>query len=238
MKKQIKNLILFLIFANLQGAFSYTLTSNELKETLNIKVKRELSQILKEYSSNFTFNISGIPNADVITNENTKPTIEIESQNRNFSSNLYRRVLIKTSNGNLIKSFPINVQTRVYKEVLVASETIPFDSEINTNNSRLEKREISKYLGKTFSNNSINLISKRNYPKGAIIVSNYTKQKSLILKNSDIDIIFKSNNLNIKVKGTALKEGSKGETILVRSEKYNKTYNAVVLSQNEAMVRI
>ena len=126
----------------------------------------------------------------------------------------------------------------MYKEVLVASEIIPFEGVINSTNSKLEKREISKLLGKTFSSNQEGLISKRNYQKGSIIISTYTKEKSSMLKNSDIDIVFKSKTLNIKLKGIALKNGSIGEIIPVRSEKYNKTYNAVILSQNEAMVRI
>ena len=128
MIKQVKNLILFLIFANLQGAFSYTLTPSELKNELNAKIQKELSQTLKNYSTDFNFNITGIPNLNIITNENVKPVIQIENQNLNFNPNSYKRILIKTSNGNLVKSFPINVQTRVYKEVLVASETIPFYS--------------------------------------------------------------------------------------------------------------
>ena len=39
-------------------------------------------------------------------------------------------------------------------------------------------------------------------------------------------------------KGIALKEGSIGDTILVRSDKYNKTYAGIVKSENEVMVRI
>jgi flagella basal body P-ring formation protein FlgA len=62
--------------------------------------------------------------------------------------------------------------------------------------------------------------------------------KSAISKNSMIDIVFQTKGMNIKIKGTALKEGSIGDMILVRSEKYNKTYNGIVLSQSEVMVRI
>ena len=44
--------------------------------------------------------------------------------------------------------------------------------------------------------------------------------------------------MNIKLRGKALKEGSIGDTILVRSDKYNKTYTGIVKSENEVMVRI
>ena len=82
------------------------------------------------------------------------------------------------------------------------------------------------------------IISKRNYQKGNIILSTGTKAKSSILKNSSIDIVFISKGLNIKLRGKALKDGAIGETILVKSDKYNKTYTATVKSENEVIVRI
>ena len=152
---------------------------------------------------------------------------------------MYKRVVIKDSRNNIIKAFPINVQTLIYKDVLVASSIIPYNSEISPKNTTLERREISRYLGKTLSDNSKVYVSTRNYPKGSIILSDAIKQKALILKDSCVDIIFLSNNgLKITLQGKALKEGAMGDTILVRSNKYNKIYNATVSSSNEVTVRI
>ena len=65
------------------------------------------------------------------------------------------------------------------------------------------------------------------------------KQKALVLKDSCVDIIFlSSKGLKITLQGKALKEGAMGDTILVRSNKYNKIYNATVSSSNEVTVRI
>lgn len=239
MKKQLKNLMLFLIFAlSSNAAFCYVLTSDELKNELNKKINFQLKEQLKNYSSDYKFQIVGISNENIIVNENQKPKIELISQNNSFSQNQYKRVLIKNSNNQTIKAFPINVQTFVYKDVLVANSIIPYNQEINSTNTTIEKREISRFLGKTYSGVQNDLISTRNYSKGSIITSQYTKTKSAILKNSIVDIVFQAKGMNIKLKGVALKEGSIGETILVRSQQYNKTYNAVVLSQNEVMVRI
>lgn len=239
MNKIIKNLILFLILAfSSNASFAYVLTSDELKNELNIKINSQIKEQLKNYSSDYKIKITGVPTENITTFENIKPIIEIISQNNSFNQNQYRRILIKSQNGATIKAFPINVQTLVYKDVLVANETIAYNQEINQTNTNLEKREISRLLDKTISKKGENLIATRNYPKGSIINSQYVKSKSAILKNSMIDIVFQTKGMNIKLKGTALKEGSIGETILVRSEKYNKTYNAVVLSQNEVMVRI
>lgn len=239
MQKQIKNLILFLILAlNTNVAFCYTLTSQELKNEILAKVTPQIAQQLKQYSSDFKINIQGISQNSIITNENVKPKIEVISQRNEFSPNSYKRVLIKDLNNNVVKVFPINVQTLVYKDVLVASEMISYNQEINFSNSKLERREISKYLGKTCNSQISGVITKRNYQKGNIIVSNYTNAQISILKNSSIDIVFESKNLNIKLRGKALKDGAVGDMILVKSDKYNKTYTGIVKSQNEVMVRI
>ena len=196
MKKQIKNLILFLILAlNSNAVFSYTLNYQELKTTIENKINLELKSILKNYSNDYKFTITGIPNATISTNDLNKPTIEIQSPNKNFNSNLYRRILIKDSNNNLIKAFPINIQTKVYSNVLVANKNINFGEEINFNNSTIERREISRYLGKTYSNNQENLISKRNFPAKTIITTDYAKAKSAIQKDSMVDIVFVSKTI-------------------------------------------
>lgn len=240
MKKAAKNLIFSLCLVLFgQAAFCYTLTNEELVKIINRNVSNEIKKSVIKYSNDYKISISGIPKEIIQTNENVYPKIEILSQNSKFQPNLYKRVVIKDSRNNIIKAFPINVQTLIYKDVLVASSIIPYNSEISPKNTTLERREISRYLGKTLSDNSKVYVSTRNYPKGSIILSDAIKQKALILKDSCVDIIFLSNNgLKITLQGKALKEGAMGDTILVRSNKYNKIYNATVSSSNEVTVRI
>lgn len=243
MKKAAKNLILCLILPVLifstQAAFCYTLTSAELTKTVNAKIKQEVELNVSKYSNDFKVNITGIPAESIITNEYSAPVVEIVSQNSNFLPNSFKRVLIKDSKGNLIKAFPVNVRTLVYKNVLISSAIIPFNSEINSSNSTLERREISRFLGKTLDGYSTGLVAARNYPKGSVILKNSVKEKASVLKDSNVDIVFLSEKgLKIRVQGKALKEGAIGDTILVRSNKYNKVYNATVNSSNEVTVRI
>ena len=239
MKKQIKNLILFLILAfSSNASFCYTLTSSELKLEVLSKITPEISAQLKNHSSDFKINIYGISSNPIITAEAAKPKIEVISQNKNFSQNSYKRILIKDSNNNLIKAFPINVQTKVYADVLTASKMISFNEKITSENTKIERKEISKHLGKTYSKHMDGIVAKRNYQAESIIFADYTEKQTSILKNSNIDIVFESKNLNIKLRGKALKDGAIGDTILVRSDKYNKTYTGIVKSENEVMVRI
>ena len=237
MKKALKNLILFLIFANLssnlQSAFGYVLTPQELTNYITKETKKEIKEQISQYSNDFKINITGILKENIVTNETNAPKIEIINQNQNFKTNSYKRIVIKDLSNR------INVQTLVYQNVLVANDLIQYGKEINSQNTKLERREISRFLGKTIQTNSINQISTKNYPKGSIILTDSIKEKSAILKNSTIDIVFvSSKGLNIKIQGKALSQGAIGETILVRSDKYNKTYNAIVNSSNQVTVRI
>ena len=237
-KSIVKNLILIAFFANLQNAFCYTLTQAELKADILSKITPDIKAQVAPYSNDFKILITGLSQNSIITNETAKPKIEIISQNNNFSHNQYKRILVKNLNGATIKAFPINIQTQVFAPVLVASENIQFNQAINESNTKIEKREISKYLDKTYVTCPNGITSNRNYPKGSIILAQHTKQKALVLKNSSIDIIFESKNMNIKLRGKALAEGAKGDRILVKSEKYNKTYNGIIKSENEVIVRI
>ena len=178
-------------------------------------------------------------NSNFETGENSKPKVEVLSQSPKFQPSSIKRVVIKNSNGTILKTFALSVKISIFKEVLVASEIIQFNQEISFRNCKIEKREISKYLDRTFTNVPQNLIAKRNYQKGAMILNDGLGEKSAILKNSTIDIIFLSDKgLMIKLQGRALKDGAIGEKILVRSDKYNKVYSATVNSANEVTVRI
>ena len=240
MKTIIKNLIFTLcLIISCQGTFGYVLTYEQLNNYLEKQITSEIKQSISQYSNDYKININGIIRENIITNELNPPKIEIISQDSTFKPNLYKRIVIKDSTNKIIKSFPINVQTSIYKNVLVAIDVISYNKEINSNNTKIEKREISKYLGKTIDSLGQNQIANRNYPKGSIILTSYLKEKSSVLKNSTVDIVFKSSKgLNIKLQGKALSEGAIGDTILVRSEKYNKTYNAKVDSPNQVTVRI
>ncbi len=234
MKKLTKNLIFLLtiLFLN-QSAFCYVLSGSELYQEIYQKIKNTTN------FDNFKINITGIPQEKIITNEKTKPRIEIINQNKNFEPNSYKRVVVKDSNNNTIKTFPINVQTLVYKEVLVAKNPINYGGSIDSSNTIKEKKEVSRYLNKILEDLPKNISANRNYPKGSLILVDGIKQKPLVDKNSTVDIIFLSQKgLKITLQGKALKEGAFGETIQVRTNKYNKIYSAQVSSNNQVTVRI
>ncbi len=234
MNKLTKNLILIFSFLLLNStAFCYVLTMDSINNEIKQKIQSELD--FKDYR----IKITGIPQEKIITLDNQKPRIEIKNDNKGFETNSYRRVIVKDSKNNIVKTFAINVQILVYKDVLVAKTPINYDSSIDSTNTIIEKREVSRYLDKIIETTPKNVNATRNYQKGSLILSNGIKQKPLIDKNSTIDIVFlSSKGLKITLQGKALKEGGLGETIQVRTNKYNKVYSAKVSSYNQATVRI
>ena len=240
MKRMFKNLILFLTFVlTTQGAFCYCLTYDNLNSIVKTKALNEAKKTLSSYNADIKINIQGITKENIVTKDNSIPKVELIGQDSTFNPNSYKRVVVKDGNNNVVRVFNINVQTLVYKDVLVANEQIPFNGEINSKNTILSKKEISRFLGNTYSSYISNLVAKRNFPKGSIILANGVKEKSVIAKNSMVDIVFLSNKgLRIRLQGKALKEGAIGEAIPVLSNTYNKTYNAIVHSSSEVIVRI
>lgn len=211
-----------------QAAFCYTLTNSELTSIITNKIKAE------NKNPDCEITISGVPYEKIVTTDVARPRVEIVSLYPNF-----KRVIVKDSRNVAIKTFSINVQTKIYKNVLVATKQIPFGAEINSTNTVLARKEISRFLDSAIFEPINGVQAARNYPVGAIIQTNGIKQKPVVLKNSIVDINFlSSKGLRITLQGKALKDGGIGDTILVRSDKYNKTYNAKVEANRTVTVRI
>ncbi|MBQ8475774.1 flagellar basal body P-ring formation protein FlgA [bacterium] len=217
------------------GAMCYTLTNTELNKIIYNKInsdtKKELGNV--EYK----LNIQGVINQDIITDDTTAPKVEITGAN-SFSPVSFKRVTIKNSKGAIVKSFPLTIQTLIYQNVLTASDTIPYNGEITLKNTVIEKKEVSKYYNKVLLELPENAVSSKNIVKNSIILKSSVKQKALVEKNQDVDIVFEGRGIQVTLRGRALKEGALGDNILVRSDKYNKTYNAIVNSNSKVTVRI
>lgn len=229
--------LLFFILLFTPSVNAYSLTSSELNSIVLTQLNQEAKKQFKD--KDYKITISNIPNTIINTSESIKPKIEIINPNSTNSLNSFRKIIVKNSKNNIVKVIPINVQIKLYENVLVAINPISYGEEINSNNTQLIKKEVSKIYGKTYSKLENNLVASRNILKGNIIQKNSVKQKAIIARNSIVDIVFLSNNgLKISLKGKALKEGSLGEKILVKSDKYNKIYSAIIQDEQSVIVKI
>ena len=239
--KLIKILSVFVFIAGVNlitPAYSAVLDNAKLNNIIYQKVYNEISPVVTNYSNDFKINITGIPKENYSTNDNFIPKVEIISQDNKFQAHMFKRVVIKDSKNSVIKAFPINIQTKVYKNVLVAKENIAYGKEIAQNDVMLQRKEVSGNMDKVITEYKAGMVSARNFQKGSIITKNYLKEKSAVNKNSIVEIIFISKSLRITLQGKALKDGAIGDRIPVRSDKYNKIYTGRVNSENEVIVRI
>ena len=230
----IKILIMFLVLIISQNAFCYTLKSDDLNKMIFNKINSETKKELGDMEYKIIINS---PVADIITNDLEAPKFEI-SPYEGFAPVSYRRVTVKDSKGNIVKTLPVNVRISVYQEVLTAIEPITLNKRIDASNTRIEKKEVSRYLYNVLTYLPQDYVASKGIAKGNVIQINSVKRKAIIEKNQNVDIVFQGKGVQITLKGKALKEGAKGETILVRSDKYNKTYSAIVDSQSKVTVRI
>jgi hypothetical protein len=91
MKKQIKNLILFLILAfSSNASFCYTLTSAELKQDVLNKITPDIKAQVAPYSSDFKISITGISQNPIITDESITGFLSLgESMSEAEKANRY-----------------------------------------------------------------------------------------------------------------------------------------------------
>ena len=234
-----KILILTIILGTaLNAALAQSMSEEELKMHIIEQIKQQSQKQIEPLGGGeIQVKILNMPQGDITTKN--KALIKVESNTNGFLSRDLKRVSIYDGN-TFIKSFPISVNTLVYRDVLCANNPIVREQNITISNSSVKRSEIGQYLGQTIDAFPKNpLVATRNIQKGTVILKNYVKSKPDVLKDSTINIIFKSkDNLKITIDGKALKEGSIGDNILVKSLKYNKVYNATVSNKNEATVRI
>ena len=237
--KTIKSLIsLFILALSISSVSAYTLSREDFEAQIKNQIKAQAQKQIENLGGGeIEVKILNMPQGNIETKN--IPNIKVDSNNNGFLSRDLKRVSIYDGN-TFIKSFPISVNTLVYRDVLCSTNPIVREQNITISNSAIKRSEIGQYLGQTISTFPKNpLVATRNIQKGGVILKSYVRSKPDVLKDSTINIIFKSkDNLKITVDGKALKEGSIGDNILVKSLKYNKIYNATVSNKNEATVRI
>ena len=170
------SLSLCLIVLLSQSAFCYTLKSDELNKIIFNKINTDTKKQLGK--TEYKINIQGSIN-DVIINDTEAPKVEISS-NGSFNPVSYRRVTIKDSKGNIVKTFPLNIRITIYEDVLIAADAIGFGKNIDTTNTKIEKRDITKYYDKVMTHLPENAVASKNIIKGNVIQKSFIKNKAVI----------------------------------------------------------
>jgi len=163
------------------------------------------------------------------------PTIEIEkiTSNKPFPKH-YKKIDFKLANYKLPSStliidgkyyfYTINAKIKVF----VARKVIRVNETIKPN--VIEKSiNFRSFYSKPLTHIPNNLIASKIISKNGIINESNTRIKPLILKDENIKVIIKSNNIEIYSTAKALQDGNIGD--IIRIEINNKIFKAKVVDE-------
>ena len=134
----------------------------------------------------------------------------------------------------------IRAQIKLFKKVLVLTESVARGQIITTNMVSLKKKDVSTlrqgYI--TSINEAIDHEAKRHLTAGTIITPRHFSIRKLIKRGQRVTIQAKTSGLNIKMTGHALMDGIAGQRIRVRNDNSQRIVEGVVTAQGIVQVSI
>jgi len=144
-------------------------------------------------------------------------------------------------NGAYVRTLNLPAQTSVYKEVLVASDTINREQTLTKECTEVKKVDIANRANYVLDGSMLDkeITTKKIFQKGEIIDKRFVKMKPDVARNSDVRVFFVSNNsVMITIDGTAMSDGMLGDYINVENKNYKKVYNGKIIGENRVLVNI
>lgn len=246
MKKILAKILIILtatigLLAHGSGAFCHELSKTTLENFIINEVKTQTATQLKDLRDvEIEVKVMNFAPGSITTPGDSSPEIKVVSNFPKFNPNDMKRVII-SSNGTVVRTIPVSVKISVYKNVLVAKEYITQFQMITGANTYYKRVDISRNIQNTIGVDEFDTprVAARNFPTDSVILSNYTKTKPDVLRNTPVKIIFnQSDNFNIEIDGIATTEGRIGDVITVKNTKYNKVHTATIVGTNTVEVTL
>jgi len=132
----------------------------------------------------------------------------------------------------------VPVQIRSYREVLVARRALPRGSYLGESDLQLMRYEISRLHRGYFTQigELQNMVTRRTLRRGQVLTPHSVSPPRLVRRGDAITILAKSGNLLIRVKGRALMDGQKGDSIKVRNTRSKREIQATVVAPGTVRV--
>lgn len=237
MKCLLKILLILLLGATASKAFAYNLTEDMVREVIIKEVKKEAQ---KYTDGEVDVKIASMIFTGLKTKSEKAPEIKIVSTQQRFMYRDIKRVMI-LDGGVCLSSFPVNVTTLVYKDVVVAKDYVNQGEVITGANTQVKRAQVGEYLDKVM----LELdplkpaIATRSLAADSVILKSYIKSKPDIVRNSAVNLLFVSDDgLKIEMDGLAMGEGNIGDLVLVKNTRYNKVHSGYITGKNEVSVKI
>ena len=224
--------------------FLLTIPSVEAQMIASADIKASVAKILET-------NYSKMINGDIEVKVSATPFAQLQLPDGKVSYKVVsggdkimprdiKRVDVYVNNA-FIKTLNLPVQTSVYQNVLVASDTIDREQAITRECTTVKKVDVSMKMDYVLPEKMLSkeMTTKKAFQKGEVIDKRFVKIRPDVLRNGEVRIFFVSNgDVMVTIDGTAMADGMTGDYINVENKNYKKVYNGKVIGENRVLVAI
>lgn len=236
MKKLITISLIILLNCICSKTYAQVILTKDLAKIIENKQIQELQE---QGYKDIEVSVINIP-IEKLTIPDGEVSVKINSNASEFTSREYKKIDILV-NSKYARSIGVPIGIKIYKNVLVAKDTIMRDGSLNSGNLTTKREDILTLTQQTLDEKDLatDFVSLRMYKAGDIIDKRFTKSKPDIVKNAIVTVIFKTgDDMNITVEGIALTDGKIGNYIAIQNKNYKKTYTGKVIGTNKVLVQI
>lgn len=143
------------------------------------------------------------------------------------------------SKGKKVDKVYIRARVEIIKDVVVAKRTLKRGIVIEKSDLSLEPRDISR-ISHYYSSldNLLGMETTTIIPSGRAVKEAMVREKPVIAKYDEVDIVVNIANLKVKARGKALQDGYTGKKIKVQNLITKKYLEAIVLNSSEVKVEV
>jgi flagella basal body P-ring formation protein FlgA len=219
-----------------QAANSQVLTSAQVKSGVaQVLVNNYKKQVLDDVE----VKITATPFAELQLPDGKVSYKIVQGGDRIVSRDI-KRVDVYVNDA-FVRTLNLPAQTSVYKEVLVALDTINREQAITRETTTLKRIDVSQNMDNILTEQVLDkeMSAKKMFQKGEIIDKRFVKMKPDVERNSGVRIFFISNGaVMVTIDGTALADGMTGDYIKVENQNYKRIYTGKVIGENRVLVSI
>lgn len=116
-----------------------------------------------------------------------------------------------------VRNIWVCARIKVFREAVVALNSIRMNEKITKDDvraMRMETRDVSDTLGST--EEAVGMLARRPIAAGTVIKREYLKPQVIVKRGERIVVSVENERLKVKSMGTAVGDGSRGETVSVR----------------------
>jgi len=236
MRKMSKTALISIILAT---AFALPCDALVLdKDYLQSKITEDLNNKYKQNNPDGAIVVKNVPTVTVDLKGSTlmiESTCDFYSQGRNKIAKV-----VLSEDGRVLRTIAVPVEVVAYDMVLVTTKDIQRGEELNSSNTRYEKRNIENNIGNVIAENYdfSNMTSRKILKAGEIVDKRYLVKQTAVHRSTPVVAIFQSGGIRLSLEVIAMENGGIGDYIKVHSKEYNKVYQGKVISSNKVLIQI